>query len=458
VADLCLPIYDDNVDAKARKVVGITKISLDAGWMLRQVDLAFHGDELPRASWLVHSDGRAVPGARPVPPIDNLPDHVARQIQSEQSGWLRAEDVEGYELIGYAAVEQSKLMEKAAQRWHVVVATGVHDVVSSIYRLAWVVFLLGLAVIAACFFGGLVIARREIVRPLRTLEEAVNQLKGGNRDFRLSEARGGQNTFREDEIGRLAHDFNLMADQLSGNIEQLEQADAVKRQFIDLASHELRTPITYILGASQLAQLQNGSANGTIMSKIAAKAQRLNRIVENMFKLLASDRFDRTFRTAPIDVAAMVRTVCQEHEVFFQERKQRCEIEVEPDLPTLEGDPDKIRDILSNLVSNAIRFSPDGGVVRVRAARAAPPEEAVEIAVCDSGPGIPAEDMPNLFQPFFTGAGVEHHSSGDYQHMSRGIGLGLSVVKRFVELHGGSVAVDTSTKGTQIRVKLPIKR
>jgi len=81
----------------------------------------------------------------------------------------------------------------------------------------------------------------------------------------------------------------------------------------------------------------------------------------------------------------------------------------------------------------------------------------VEVEVSDSGPGIPQQDLPGLFQPFFTGGreAVERHTSGDYQHMSRGIGLGLSVVKRFVDLHGGTVSVDTSADGTRVRVFLP---
>jgi signal transduction histidine kinase len=314
-----------------------------------------------------------------------------------------------------------------------------------------------LVVIAGCFLGGLVIARREVIRPLRTLEHAVDQIANGNREHRLSEARGRRETFRDDELGRLAEDFNAMAAQLQANLERVEEADALKRQFIDLASHELRTPVTYILGASQLAQRQNGHATGAagdVMGKVASKAQRLNRIVENMFKLLASDRFDKAPRWEDVDVAALVRAVVEEHEPFLRERRQHWRVDVAADLPTIQGEPYKVKDILTNLVSNAIRFSPDGGEVGIRARGL---DGGVEIEVSDSGPGIPKKDLPELFQPFFTGGrdAVERHSSGDYQHMSRGMGLGLSVVKRFVDLHGGTVSVDTSPEGTRVRVFLP---
>jgi signal transduction histidine kinase len=457
VADVCLPIYD-TTDPASRKLIGITKFSLDATWMLRQVDLGAGNDDLPRATWLVSRDGKAIPGARPPAPVSVLPPRVAQQLRDHSSGYLRDDQVKGYELIGFASVEQTKLMEKADQRWHVVVATGVHQIVSSLYRLAWIIFVLGLTVITACFFGGVVIARREIIRPIQKLEYAAKRIQEGDREFRLSEERGGKHTFRDDEIGSLARNFNLMADELRGNIQRLEQADALKRQFIDLASHELRTPVTYILGAAQLAEHHTGNDPATlgILTRIAAKALRLTRIVENMFKLLASDRFEPAERMTAVDVAALVQAVCQENEPFLHERHQSIKLELAGDLPPIEAEKDKIRDILSNLISNAIRFSPDGGVIGVRAGPTKSP--GVEIAVSDNGPGIPSEDLSHLFEPFFTGADVALHTSGDFQHMSRGMGLGLSVVKRFVDLHGGTVTVDTSPGGTTIRVTLPATR
>lgn len=460
VADLCLPIYDHPADPAGRKLLGVAKLSLDATWMLGQLEPPTSLDDIPRTTWLVGGDGTAIPGAQTKPPIPHLPRDVARQIRARSLGYLRDDNVKGYELIGFASVEQTRLMENADQRWYVVVATGVHQIVSRLYLLAWVILILGLTVIAACFFGGLVIARREIIRPIRKLEYAAKKIQEGDRDFRLDEHRGRGQTFRDDEIGSLAHKFNLMADELRANIQRLEEADALKRQFIDLASHELRTPVTYILGAAQLAERHKDDTAGkdAILARIAAKALRLGRIVENMFKLLASDRFEPAQRTTIVDVAALVQAACQEHEPFLRERNQTFHIDLAPDLTPIEAEKDKIRDILSNLISNAIRFSPDGGVIGVGARPVTTPTPGVEITVSDTGPGIPEADLPHLFEPFFTGSDVDRHTSGEYQHMSRGMGLGLSVVKRFVDLHRGTVSVDTSPGGTILRVTLPAKR
>lgn len=448
VADLCVPVYNEQC-----ALVGITKISLDATWMLHQMDLGVQSDDTPRVTWLVRGDGASIRSPGFDVPVDRLSDKSTQRVRSELDGWLVDHDNAGVELIGFSSVEQSGLLKHAEERWHVVVGSSRSDVLSSIYRMGWWILGLGVIVIAACFLGGFWMARREIIRPLQKLEHAVEQIKSGNRRFRLPEARGRKEAFRDDELGRLARDFNVMATQLETNFDRLEAADGLKRQFIDLASHELRTPITYILGAAQLAERKNGSnGSAAIMTKIFSKAQRLNRIVENMFKLLASDRFEKTLRLTEVDVGMTVRMVLQEHEPFLAERRQSFRVDIAPELPKIQADADKLRDIVANLVSNAIRFSPDGGVVEIVVTAA---EGGVAITVRDHGPGIPRDDLPNLFTPFFTGGAVERHSSGEFSHMSRGVGLGLSVVKRFVELHGGEVVVDTSTSGTTVRVRLP---
>ena len=463
VADLCLPIYEADATATTRRLIGICKVSLDATWVLGHLDAVPRTEDFDVSAWLARGDGKSVPGARVAPPVPDVPPSLVKKFAESPDGWTKEDSLSGYEVIGFASVEQSRIMmPNTADRWYVVVAASKAQVVRSLYRMAWLILGLGLAIIAACFMGGWIIAHREIVRPLLALEHAAEQLRQGNRGYRLSEARGPSETFRTDELGHLAHGFNVMADQLEGNFHRLEQADEVKRQFIDLASHELRTPVTYILGAAHLAQKQaEGSRReqdrpAGVMSRISTKAQRLNRIVENMFKLLAGERSDRDAAMRPerVDLADSIRSAINEHEAFLKERSQSWNLQVDENLPPISADPDKLRDILANLISNAIRFSPDGGIVGVGARAAA--DGMMDITVSDTGPGIPPDDLPHLFQPFFTGAGtVERHTSGDYQYMSRGIGLGLSVVKRFVEMHGGDVSVDTSPTGTKVTVRLP---
>jgi len=460
VVDLCLPIYDRPEKPPAeRKLLGIAKMSIDASWVIRQLQTTGHAEELPRATWLVDETGESMMGDVARAPVSRLPAASAAKLRAGGDGWVMDEDLVGYEMVAMSPVEQGRLKAEGTRRWFVMVAAEKMSVLQPVYRMAWQLGGIGVAVIAACFLGGLLIARREIIRPMVQLGLAVDQVKAGNREYRLSEERGGRATFRDDEIGQLARDFNLMARHLEHQLRRMEESDELKRQFIDLASHELRTPVTYILGAAQLAQRQDGHPDPALLARISSKAQRLNRIIENMFKLLASDRFEALGRElSDIDLRALTDTVYREHEPFLRERSQTYSAHVSDDATSVYADGDLLRDILSNLLSNAIRFSPDGGSVGIRTSRVATQRgQAIEIAVSDTGPGIPADDVPHLFKPFFTGVDVAHHSSGEYQFMSRGMGLGLSVVKRFVELQGGGVLVDTSSKGTTIRVRLPIE-
>jgi len=244
-----------------------------------------------------------------------------------------------------------------------------------------------------------------------------------------------------------------MAEELSRHVGQLKEANVLKQQFIDLASHELRTPVTYTLGITQLAQRQPG-AHSPLLDKIGVRAARLGRIVENMFKLLQGAAVENRLRLSSVDLRQLIEQVCHELDPFLRERRQRCDLQINPQTPMLLADAEKINDVLLNLVANAIRFSPDGSVVTISAA---PVSEGVELIVADTGPGIDPSDQSHLFEPFYTGdAPLARHSSGDYAYQSRGIGLGLSVVKRFVQMHAGRVWANSSPQGTQMHVILPL--
>ncbi len=194
VADLCVPIYDDMRNPN-RKVLGIAKISMDAGWILDQIELGVKSDELPRATWMVRADGKTIPGSHAASPIAALPAVVTRRFATQHDGWLLTHEVPGYELIGFAEVDQSAMMENQAEHWHVIIAMGRHDVVQSIHNMAWMIFIFGMLIIGLCFVGGLFIARREMIRPVVALRSAVEEIKAGNRDFRIPRGSRSQEHF-----------------------------------------------------------------------------------------------------------------------------------------------------------------------------------------------------------------------------------------------------------------------
>lgn len=482
VATLCVPIEApaagaaaaaDRAGAGKPRVVGVMKIALDAGWMLQRL-AGLSSPSLPNAAaaenihqiWLVRDNGEMVPDGVGAP-IARAPAALMRQVRLFDAGWTEYSGIDSKELIGFAAVEMPHAnISSEGVQWHVLVGASRKQMLGPIYRMLGMIAAIGVAVIVICFLAGLMIARREVVRPVMMLSRGAHELERENFAFRLPAppAGGSNDSFRDDELGRLARDFNRMAGVLQHSVEQLERAGEMKRQFIDLASHELRTPVTYIAGVSELARRQGASVGdaqrtAAVLDKIHAKAQRLGRIVDNMFKLLGSGRFGSELARSPIDLAAIIREVCRDLEPFLASRRQRWDLRLAGDLPMVLADAEKIRDVLSNLLSNAIRFSPDEQSITVTANRQ--DDDCVAITVADRGPGIDDADLPRLFEPFFTagearGADLMHHTSGEYAHQTRGIGLGLSVVKRFVELHGGTVSVATSPNGTEFTVRLPI--
>ena len=186
---------------------------------------------------------------------------------------------------------------------------------------------------------------------------------------------------------------------------------------------------------------------------------------------MTNDQFTTRMNKTPVDMRALLLQVTSDHRPFVAERKQNLVVDVAENLPPIDADKDKLEDALTNLLSNAIRFSPDGSTIRVAAHEVV--GDMLEILVEDSGPGIPAADLANLFEPFYTGSDILHHHSGTFEFGSKGIGLGLAIVRRFIELHGGIVRAHqlakgapgavlpggmTGPTGTQFQILLPLNR
>ncbi len=249
----------------------------------------------------------------------------------------------------------------------------------------------------------------------------------------------------------------LIAELQASNARLLE-ADRLKRSFIEVASHELNTPVAVVLGMVDLWRLSKAETATPVerawLDRIERAGRRLAGTVERMVKLLRADRFGATLDLRRVDLAALIRDVVEDLQPFLAARHLSVDVQIEPDLGAADLDPEKVADILRNLVINAIKFTPDGGAIRVGAGPIGP--DWVQIRIEDSGIGIGPIEQSHLFEPFFTGFDAMHHSSGEYQFGKRGLGLGLCLVKTFVELHGGRVRVTTvPDSGSTFVVDLP---
>jgi signal transduction histidine kinase len=246
--------------------------------------------------------------------------------------------------------------------------------------------------------------------------------------------------------------------ELRDRNEQLIEADRLKRAFIQVASHELNTPVAVVLGMAELWKMAQGPnatpAERGWIERIGGAGKRLAHTVERMLKLLRTDRFDHTLDLETTDLESVLLRAVADVQPFLQARLQTVSLQVDAELGSAEIDAGKIGDALTNLLVNAIKFTPDGGEIRIWAGPDGP--ERVQFRVTDCGCGITPEDRKHLFEPFFTGYDTLHHSSGDYQFGKKGLGLGLWLVKSFVELHNGRVEVESNPgEGSTFSFSIP---
>lgn len=271
--------------------------------------------------------------------------------------------------------------------------------------------------------GCVYLATRHLLKPVRVLSEGVERLRRGDLDVEMQ-------TRRSDELGRLMLSFNEMAGAVRERIRARDQL------LVDV-SHEIRSPLTRMRVA--LAMMPDGAAKDSVIEDIEETEAMIA-------ELLETERLDSPhggLSIAPVDLAQLVRETVEEH----AGRGPGVETEGADRSVVADVDPERIRVVVGNLVSNAIRHSdPDGPPVRVVLDGAGP--DAL-IAVHDRGVGIEAEDLPRIFEPFYR---VDRSRSKD----TGGYGIGLSLVKRIVEAHGGEIRVESRIgEGTSVRVSLP---
>jgi signal transduction histidine kinase len=258
------------------------------------------------------------------------------------------------------------------------------------------------------------------------------------------------------ERKRLLAEVQAKNQELEAANAELKQANELKDAFIKVASHELRTPLTILLGLSELALCAAGTAaplQGWLTSMQKASL-RLTHLVNQLIKMLLAGRFERPLDRTPTDLTALLQTTADDVRPFVEQRRQELTLDVAADLGVIYVEADKIRDSVDHLLLNAIKFTPDGGRVRLAARRTA--DGGAEIRVCDTGMGIDAAALPRIFDPFFTRFDVSRHSSGQFEFDRRGLGLGLSVAKAFVEMHGGKITVESQPgHGSTFTMTLP---
>lgn len=313
------------------------------------------------------------------------------------------------------------------------------------------IFSAGLA-LAAVLLGLAAFFSRRISNPLLHMTEAAKQLAAGNLEARVR-------AYRVREIDELARAFNQMADSLA-------RADQQRRQMTADVAHELRTPLSIIKG--RLEGIQDGvyEASPDQIVGLLEETALLERLVEDLRLLALAEAGQLPLYTELVEPAHLIADVARSFDHQAHERRVALLVETAAELPDIQADPQRMVQVLGNLVSNALRYTPVGGQVTLRAyvQQTAPTTptrngnaltDTSSAMICfevqDTGSGIAPADLPYIFDRFYRADRSRTRSSG-------GAGLGLAITRRIVEAHGGTMSAHSTVgAGTTISFSLPIE-
>jgi len=270
---------------------------------------------------------------------------------------------------------------------------------------------------------------RQVVTPTLQMMSLSKRIAEGEYEERLL-LPGGQQTDQIDELGRLALSFNQMADKL-------EKTETMRRELIGDVTHELRTPLTAVKG--YLEGLTDGvlPADPETYQQIHSEIDRLQRLVNDLQELSRVEAGAFQLMFTPVSPASLIERIQNTLGRQFEEKNIQLEINIEPNLPDITVDKDRIIQVLTNLVGNALQFTPSGGKVTLLVRRE--PSDVL-FSVIDSGIGISADQIPLIFNRFYRTDKSRTRASG-------GSGIGLTIAKALVKAHQGKIWAESKGEG-----------
>ena len=278
-----------------------------------------------------------------------------------------------------------------------------------------------------------VVLARALSRPIQELTAATRAVAEGNLSQKV-EVRS------HDELGQLAVSFNLMS-------ERLARVQNLRRQMTADIAHELRTPLSLVLGHADAIEEGTLPPTPETMAVIRDEALRLERLIDDLLTLSHADAGELRFNPRRARPSLLLEEAARAFQPQASQKDIRLTVEPADDVGEAWLDPDRMGQVLRNLLSNALRHTPAHGEIRLSAARSG---ESVEMRVSDTGPGIAPEDLPHVFERFYRADRSRTRESG-------GSGLGLAIARSIVASHGGTIAAESRPgQGTTIVIRLPL--
>ena len=331
----------------------------------------------------------------------------------------------------------------------------------------------GLIIEVVMFFMILIIAwsiTSALLKPLSVMKDVSNRIAAGDFSIRapvmshdiVGELAAALNNMAA-RLGDLTHNMHRKIDEATGALTQanaeltrktlaledsnrkLKELDTLKSDFVSMVSHELRTPLTSIIGFAKTMLTLDlaGDRRKQYLRIIESEGKRLAQLIEEYLDISRIEAGNFTLRTGPVDLGLLISEVADS---FRINAGRRIICTISPDLPAVDGDRDRLKRVVINILDNALRYTPETGEVSVSAQDLG---EDLVVSIKDGGPGIREEERGKLFEKFFRG-------TDDISERSRGSGLGLAIAKGIVEAHGGTIwATSSPGKGAVFSFSLP---
>lgn len=378
---------------------------------------------------IINTSGRVLMDSIGYLPKDNtVTSDVLQALKGSKGMWVGTSDYNGKVMaIAYPLKSDNKIV--GVLRF----ISSLKEVDKTVNKIYIIFISIGIAAILMAGLVSIVLANG-IVFPLKEVTKAAEEMAEGNLETRI---KSNQN----DEIGILAGTLNYMA-------EELKKKDQIKNEFISSISHELRTPLTSIKGWAvtlNTDELQDKTILKDGLKIIENECDRLTSMVEELldFSRFVSGKVKLNTRIE--DISAIVMYI----EKYMAPRAEREGLqfvaECDPNLPKARLDSDRIKQVLINLLDNAFKFTPAGGMVSLKATST---EGFVILNVKDNGYGIDEEDLPKIKEKFYKGKNIKSHA-----------GIGLSICDEIVRMHGGELTIESKLhEGTSVFVKLPSEK
>jgi len=286
---------------------------------------------------------------------------------------------------------------------------------------------------------------KTLLSPIQGMTKAAEAMADGDFSRKI-------NVESADEIGILAKTFNDMAKQIETMLEELKKAEILRREFVANVSHELRTPLTSIRTYAETMSENTGIPQETeeeFLRVIINESDRMTKIVQDLLEL---SRFDSGNSKMAIEEYSLEKSLRDVHAAIALEARKRnhtLNLELEWKLPRIKGDRARIEQVLMNIISNALKYTPDGGTIDICSGSLG---SNVWVKVEDNGIGIPQEDLERVFDRFYRVEKARSREAG-------GTGLGLSIAKEIITKHDGDILIEsTQGVGTSVTVTLPMSQ